>query len=199
MLSLNNIGKCDMAINLDSDVLLVIDMQNDFCEGGSLAVKGADEIVPLINQLSKQFKHVVLTQDWHPIGHCSFELWPEHCIQGTKGADFHPNLSIPHAELIIRKGTRIDLDSYSAFYENDEITPTGLRSYLKEKGITRVFIVGLAFDYCVRFTAMDSMMCGFDTFIIEDACRAVHYENTYSHFYTHGSTRINSVDIDEKV
>jgi nicotinamidase/pyrazinamidase len=149
--------------------------------------------VPLINRLAGRFQHVVLTQDWHPPGHRSFAsanpgrqpfetvvfpygpqvLWPDHCVQGTAGAEFHASLAIPHAELIIRKGYRREIDSYSAFYENDHKTPTGLAGYLRERGLTRVFLAGLAFDFCVRYSAEDAHRCGFSAVAIEDACRAI--------------------------
>ena len=178
----------------DTDVLLVIDVQNDFCPGGNLAVAGGNEIVPLVNRLAHGFAHVVLTQDWHPAGHSSFAsthpgkgpfemiempygpqtLWPDHCIQGTDGAAFHKGLDIPHAELIIRKGFRKAIDSYSAFFENDHKTPTGLGGYLKERGFSHVTCVGLAFDFCVRFSAEDARALGFDTEVIEGACRAIN-------------------------
>jgi nicotinamidase/pyrazinamidase len=168
-------------------------MQNGFCPGGALAVPGGDEIVPLINRIAKRFGHVVLTQDWHPAGHRSFAsahpgrkpfetvelaygpqvLWPDHCIQGSQSAGFHPGLDIPHAELIIRKGFRPDIDSYSAFFENDRATPTGLGGYLRERGLTRVFLVGLALDFCVRYSAEDAQKSGFSAVILEDACRAI--------------------------
>ena len=177
-----------------TDVLLVIDVQNDFCPGGNLAVAGGNEIVPLVNRLAHGFAHVVLTQDWHPAGHSSFAsthpgkgpfemiempygpqtLWPDHCIQGTDGAAFHKGLDIPHAELIIRKGFRKAIDSYSAFFENDHKTPTGLGGYLKERGFSHVTCVGLAFDFCVRFSAEDARALGFDTEVIEGACRAIN-------------------------
>ena len=182
----------------ENEVLLVIDVQNDFCSGGKLAVPGADEVVPLINDFAKNFKHVVLTQDWHPAGHSSFAsshqgmqpfsqfempygpqtLWPDHCIQGRLGAMFHRDLDIPQTELIIRKGFRHEVDSYSAFFENDHITPTGLGGYLKERGFQKIFLVGLAFDYCVRYSAEDSKAMGFDTVVIEDACRAIDLNGT---------------------
>jgi nicotinamidase/pyrazinamidase len=177
----------------DTDVLIVIDVQNDFCEGGNLAVPGGDEVVPIINDLAKGFKNVVLTQDWHPPGHLSFAsahpgkqafsqiempygdqtLWPDHCIQERRGASLHHRLSIPHVQIIIRKGFRREIDSYSAFFENDHKTPTGLGGYLKERGFERVFCAGLAFDYCVRYSAEDAKTLGFDTLVIEEACRAI--------------------------
>lgn len=177
----------------ETDVLLVIDVQNDFCPGGNLAVPGGDEIVHIANRLAHGFQHVVLTQDWHPAGHSSFAsshpgknpfemvtmdygpqtLWPDHCIQNSAGAAFHKDLDIPHAELIIRKGYRKAIDSYSAFFENDHKTPTGLGGYLKERGFTHVTCIGLAFDFCVRFSAEDARTLGFDTDVIEAACRAI--------------------------
>jgi nicotinamidase/pyrazinamidase len=176
-----------------SDVLLVIDVQNGFCPGGALAVPGGDEIVPLINRVAKRFEHAVLTQDWHPEGHRSFAsahpgrkpfdtielaygpqvLWPDHCVQGSKSAGFHPDLDIPHAGLILRKGFHPDIDSYSAFFENDRVTPTGLGGYLRERGFTRVFLAGLALDFCVRYSAEDAQKSGFSATILEDACRAI--------------------------
>jgi len=180
------------------DALLVIDLQNDFCpavagRGGRLAVAGAHEIVPSINALAQRFDHVILTQDWHPTRHISFAsahpgaepfqtiavpygaqtLWPDHCLQGSEGAAFHPALDVPHVELILRKGFRRDIDSYSAFLENDHETPTGLAGYLRERGLRRLFLCGLAYDFCVRFSAIDGKQLGFETLVIEDATRAV--------------------------
>jgi nicotinamidase/pyrazinamidase len=176
----------------DRDVFLVVDLQNDFCPGGNLAVPRGHEIVPLINSLAIKFQHVVLTQDWHPHGHQSFAsshgkqhfqaidvsygtqiLWPDHCVQQTAGAAFHDELYIPHAELVLRKGHHRAIDSYSAFYENDRKTATGLSGYLRERGFTRVFIAGLAFDFCVRYSAEDAQREGFDVVVIEDACRSI--------------------------
>ena len=177
----------------DSDVLLVVDVQNDFCPGGRLAVPRGHEVVPVVNRLAGHFKHVVLTQDWHPPGHHSFAsshasrepfetvdvaygqqvLWPDHCVQGTPGAQFHDDLEIPHAQLVLRKGFRSPIDSYSAFYENDRKTPTGLASYLRERSLTRVFLAGLAFDFCVRYSAEDARREGFAVMVIEDACRGI--------------------------
>ncbi len=176
-----------------ADVLLAIDVQNGFCEGGALAVPGGDEIVPLINRIAGRFEHVVLTQDWHPKGHRSFAsahpgmnpfetirltygpqiLWPDHCIQGSKSAELHPDLDIPHAGLILRKGFHPEIDSYSAFFENDRTTPTGLGGYLRERGLSRIFLAGLALDFCVRYSAEDARKSGFSAVIIEDACRAI--------------------------
>jgi nicotinamidase/pyrazinamidase len=178
----------------DEDMLIVIDMQNDFCPGGSLAVPGGDEVVPIINRLGQRFPHVILTQDWHPAGHLSFAsshagmqpfqsveapygaqiLWPDHCVQGTPGAAFHAGLDIPHAELILRKGFRAGIDSYSAFYENDRKTPTGLAGYLRERGFRNLYLAGLAFDFCVYYSAEDGRREGFAVTVIEDACRAIN-------------------------
>lgn len=177
----------------DTDVLIVIDPQNDFCPGGALAVSGGDEIMLPINEIAKKFKHVILTQDWHPQNQISFAsnhengvpfgtaetsygdqvLWPDHCIQGSWGAEFHPALDIPHAEAIIRKGNHPEIDSFSAFKENDRITLTGLGSYLKEKGIKKVYIVGLAFDYCVSWSALDARNLGFETVVIKEMTRSI--------------------------
>jgi nicotinamidase/pyrazinamidase len=181
-----------------NEVLIVIDVQNDFCPGGALAVPQGDEIVPIVNRLAARFRHVVLTQDWHPSGHFSFAsshagkkpfdiiaasygpqvLWPDHCVQGTPGAAFHPALDIPHAALVLRKGTERTIDSYSAFYENDRKTPTGLVSYLRERGLSRVFLAGLAFDFCVRYSAEDAQREGFAVFVVEDACRGINVDGS---------------------
>lgn len=177
----------------EHDVLVAVDLQNDFCPGGRLAVPAGDEVVPAINRLAQQFRHVVLTQDWHPPSHLSFasshpgrnpfeviqapygpqELWPDHCVRNTPGAEFRRDLVAPHAELILRKGFRREIDSYSAFYENDHATPTGLAGYLEERGLTRVFLAGLAFDFCVRFSAEDAHRRGFAVVVIADACRGI--------------------------
>jgi nicotinamidase/pyrazinamidase len=182
----------------DNDVLLVIDVQNDFCPGGALAVPSGEEVVPVINRLARRFTNVILTQDWHPPGHSSFAsahqgrrpfenveahygpqtLWPDHCVQGTQGADFHPSLNIPNAALVLRKGMRPAIDSYSAFYENDRRTPTGLVGYLRERGLTRIFAVGLAFDFCVRYSAEDATSSGFIVAVIDDACRGIDIEGS---------------------
>lgn len=176
-----------------SDLLLVVDIQNDFCPGGALAVPNGHEVVPIINALAERFSHVVLTQDWHPPRHMSFAsshpgkqpfeeidapygrqiLWPDHCVQDSRGAAFHRDLDIPHAELVLRKGYHRDIDSYSAFYENDRRTPTGLAGYLRERGLTRIFLAGLAFDFCVRYSAEDARHAGFETVVVEDACRSI--------------------------
>lgn len=180
------------------DVLLVVDIQNDFCPGGGLAVPRGDEVVPVINSLASKFAHVVLTQDWHPRGHLSFAsshpgktpyqtidvaygtqvLWPDHCVQGSEGAAFRKDLNIPHAELVLRKGYHREIDSYSAFYENDRRTPTGLAGYLRERGFRRVFLAGLAFDFCVRYSAEDARREGFETIVIEDACRGIDVDGS---------------------
>ena len=177
----------------DTDILVIIDVQNDFCPGGSLAVPEGDQVVPVINRLAGQFAHVVLTQDWHPSGHRSFAsahpgrkpfetaelaygtqvLWPDHCVQNTPGAAFHAGLDVSRAELIVRKGFRPAIDSYSAFFENDRRTPTGLGGYLSERGFKRAFFVGLATDFCVRYSAEDAARLGFETVVVEDACRGI--------------------------
>jgi nicotinamidase/pyrazinamidase len=181
-----------------TDALLLIDLQPDFMPGGALAVAGGDEILPVINAVARKFDHVLLTQDWHPQHHISFAsshenqqpyaqihapygpqtLWPDHCLQHTPGAALHPALDIPHAELILRKGFRPEIDSYSAFLENDHTTPTGLAGYLRERGLKRLFLAGLAYDFCVRFSAVDGKSLGFETLVIEDACRAVALPNS---------------------
>ncbi len=176
-----------------TDALLLIDLQVDFMPGGPLPVPGGDAILPRINALAARFKHVVLTEDWHPRGHISFAsthagkqlyeqvdtpyglqtLWPEHCLQHTPGAALHPGLDVPHAELILRKGFRPGMDSYSAFLENDHRTGTGLGGYLRERGLRRLFLAGLAYDFCVRFSAVDGRAQGFETLVVEDVTRAV--------------------------
>jgi nicotinamidase/pyrazinamidase len=176
-----------------AEALVVIDVQNDFCPGGALAVAGGDEIVGGINRLIASFEHVVLTQDWHPAGHSSFAsshpgkapfdsidmpygpqtLWPDHCIQGSKGADFHPSLVWTRAEMVIRKGFRPGIDSYSAFFENDHATPTGLSGYLRERGIGKVTLCGLATDFCVGFSALDAVSQGFETTVLMGSSRAI--------------------------
>ena len=178
--------------------LIVIDVQNDFCPGGALAVEGGDEIVPLVNHLIASHDHVVMTQDWHPAGHSSFAsvhegkapfetieadygpqtLWPDHCVQGSAGAEFHAGLEWTRAELVIRKGFRREIDSYSAFFENDHTTPTGLAGYLKERGLTEVVLCGLATDFCVGFSALDAVTCGFKTSVVMPACRAIDLEGS---------------------
>ena len=178
--------------------LIVIDLQNDFCPGGALAVAGGDEIVPLINDMIDSFDHVVMTQDWHPAGHSSFAsshpgrqpfesidmpygrqtLWPDHCVQGRTGADFHSGLSWSKAELVIRKGFRSAIDSYSAFFENDHVTPTGLAGYLRERGITDLTLCGLATDFCVAYSALDAVAQGFAATVRLDACRGIDLDGS---------------------
>jgi nicotinamidase/pyrazinamidase len=182
-----------MQIRSAEDILLIIDVQNDFCPGGRLAVTDGDAVVPAINRLSPRFDHIAMTQDWHPPGHSSFAsshqgsvpfdtislsygqqtLWPDHCVQGTPGAALHSELLTDQAELILRKGFRSEIDSYSAFYENDRVTPTGLAGHLRERGFRRVFLVGLATDYCVHYSAVDARRLGFDAVVIESDCRAI--------------------------
>ncbi|MGR3364121.1 MAG: bifunctional nicotinamidase/pyrazinamidase [Maritimibacter harenae] len=176
-----------------TDALIVIDMQNDFCPGGALAVDGGDEIVTGINRILPDFPIRVFTQDWHPAGHSSFAsshpgkapmeiidmpygpqvLWPDHCIQGSEGAAFHPDLATNPADLIVRKGFRPDIDSYSAFFENDHETPTGLEGYLRTRGATRLTFAGLATDFCVAWSARDAARLGFDTTVRLDLCRGI--------------------------
>lgn len=188
----------DLIRPAEDDLLLVIDVQNDFCPGGTLAVAKGDEVVPVINRLATRFRHAVLTQDWHPRGHSSFAsahpgkasyesirlaygeqtLWPDHCVQGTSGAQFHEDLDVPNAELIVRKGFRKDIDSYSAFFENDRRTPTGLAGYLRERGGKRLFLAGLATDYCVHYSAVDARAQGFDVVVVEDGCRAIDLQGS---------------------
>ena len=182
-----------LTIDPQNDVLVVIDVQNDFCPGGALAVARGDEVVPIINRLSAQFGSAVLTQDWHPPGHRSFAsshpgqaayasvevdygaqtLWPDHCVQGSGGADFHAGLDVACAQLVIRKGFRPSIDSYSAFFENDRKTPTGLAGYLRERGFRRVVLTGLATDYCVAYSAIDAAQLGFASVVLLEACRAI--------------------------
>ena len=182
------------------DVLIVTDPQRDFCPRGALAVPHGDEIMPIVNRLSRRFAHVVITQDWHPRGHTSFAsahvgrgpfetieldygtqtLWPDHCVQGTPGASFHADLDIPHAELIIRKGFHRAIDSYSAFRENDKKTPTGLAGYLRERGFERVMLCGLATDFCVFFSAIDAAEAGFAVTVDLEASRAIDLDGSLS-------------------
>lgn len=177
---------------------LIIDLQNDFCPGGRLAVSDGDSIIPLINGLSPYFKCVVQTQDWHPENHSSFAsnhpnkdeyeivemeygtqvLWPNHCVQGSIGADFHPNLEMRSTTMIIRKGFRPNIDSYSAFFENDKTTSTGLKGYLENLGITTVFLAGIATDFCVKWSALDAVASGFKTYVIEDAVKGIDIDNS---------------------
>src|SRR5213079_1031995 len=182
----------EIVLHID-DLLLIIDVQNDFCPGGALAVADGDAVVPVINRLAERFAHIALTQDWHPSGHSSFAtshpgsaafetirmpygqqtLWPDHCVQDTPGAAFHPQLATERAELVIRKGFRPEIDSYSAFYENDRRTPTGLAGYLRERGLQRIFLAGLATDFCVHYSAVDARRLGFEAVVVEAGCRAI--------------------------
>ena len=182
----------------ETDVLLVVDVQNDFCAGGALAVPKGDAVVLVINRLAERFAHVVMTQDWHPRDHRSFAsahpgrkpfetielpygrqtLWPNHCVQETPGAAFHPRLDLPRAEMVVRKGFRRDIDSYSAFRENDQRTTTGLAGYLRERGFARVFLAGLATDFCVHYSAVDARREGFAVAVIEDGCRAIDLDGS---------------------
>jgi len=201
------------------DLLLVVDVQNCFMPGGSLAVNDGDKIVPIINRIAPAFEHVILTQDWHTPGHISFAsshagkkpfetvslpygtqvLWPDHCVQGTPSAELHKDLRIPHGELVIRKGYRQHMDSYSAFYEADGKTPTGLVGYLKERGLTTVFLVGLATDFCVFWSAMDARKAGFNALVIEDATRGIDAGGSMGRAWQEmlgaGVKRIQSADI----
>ena len=181
-----------------TDTLIVVDVQNDFCPGGRLAVQKGDEVVPLINALAKRFDKVVLTQDWHPAGHLSFAtshpgrkpfdsvklaygeqaLWPDHCVQGSDGAALHKDLSVPQAQLVMRKGWHKNVDSYSAFLEADRETRTGLDAYLRAHGVKRVFVCGLATDFCVAWTALDARKLRFAAVVIEDACRAIDMQGS---------------------
>ncbi len=180
------------------EALLVVDVQNDFCTGGALAVPGGEAVVPGINRLWDGYACKVLTQDWHPPGHASFAsshagkqpfdtglldygeqvLWPDHCVQGTPGAAFHADLRTDGADLVLRKGFRPGIDSYSAFFENDRETPTGLAGYLRERGVGRVVLTGLATDFCVGFSALDALAAGFETVVLEDLCRGLDMEGS---------------------
>ena len=177
---------------------LVVDMQNDFCDGGALAVPGGSAIVPLVNRLIGRHEHVVLTQDWHPADHASFAsswkdaepfstvkfsygpqtLWPAHCVQGTPGAEFHPELNTAKAQLVLRKGYHQGIDSYSAFRENDRMTRTGLDGYLKARGFTRLVFCGLALDYCVAWSAIDARQAGFDVAVVQEATSAIDLDGS---------------------
>jgi len=202
------------------DALIVADVQNSFLPGGSLAVPRGDEVIPIINAVARRFANVVLTQDWHPGGHLSFAsshpgkrpfesvalgygaqvLWPDHCVQGSDGAQLHPGLSIPHAQLLIRKGFHREVDSYSAFMEADRKTSTGLAGYLRERGIARIFVCGLATDFCVAWTALDGRGLGFEAAVIEDACRAIDLQGSLAAAWEQmsraGVQRIGSDSID---
>ena len=203
----------------NKSVLLVIDVQNCFLPGGSLAVKDGDQVVPVINRIAKSFANVVMTQDWHTAGHVSFAsshsgkkpfelidlnygkqvLWPDHCVQGTEGAALSKDLNIPQAELILRKGFHKDVDSYSAFTEADGKTSTGLAKYLEARGLGRVFVAGLATDFCVAWSALDARKAGFETYVIEDACRGIDTQGSLTKAWADmdkaGVKRIQSSDI----
>lgn len=202
----------------DHDALVVVDVQVDFCPGGALAVAEGDAVVPLANALAKRFRHVLLTQDWHPAGHASFAsthgktpfetvelsygtqvLWPDHCVQGRKGAEFHPGLDIPHARAVIRKGLNPQVDSYSGFREADRVSPTGLAGYLSDLGVTRVFLCGLATDFCVAWTAYDAREAGLEVVVVEDACRGIDLDGSLaraqSEMDARGILRIASNDL----
>lgn len=199
--------------------LIVVDVQNCFVTGGTLPVKQGEDVVPVINKIAKAFENVVVTQDWHTKGHASFAsahsgkkpfettklaygtqvLWPDHCVQGTPDAALHKDLDIPQAQLIVRKGYHPKVDSYSAFEEADRKTPTGLGGYLKQRGIKRVFVTGLATDFCVAWTAMDARKLGFETYVIEDATRAIDLNGSlaaaWKQMTAKGVKRIQSADI----
>jgi len=181
-----------------AEVLLVIDVQNDFCPGGALAVANGDSVIEPIHRVAQRFEHIILTQDWHTPHHFSFAsahagkkpfeqielgygqqtLWPDHCVQGTPGAEFHRDLRLTNAELILRKGFHREIDSYSAFFENDRRTPTGLAGYLRERGLMRVFLAGLAYDYCVGYSALDARRAGFEAVILRNACRTIDLDGS---------------------
>jgi len=201
------------------DVLLVVDVQNDFCPGGALAVPGGDKVIAPIHRVAPRFGHIILTQDWHPPDHSSFAashpgkqpfdsielaygaqtLWPPHCVQGSHGAEFHRALHLPQAELVLRKGFRAQVDSYSAFFENDRVTPTGLAGYLRERDFTRVFLAGLAYDYCVAYSALDARRLGLAAFVLREACRAIDLDGSVAAiedaFANAGVTVMDSVEI----
>jgi nicotinamidase/pyrazinamidase len=202
-----------------TDALIVVDMQYDFMPGGALAVAEGDVIVPLVNRLAQRFENVVLTQDWHPAGHASFAsshasakpfdvvrlgygdqtLWPDHCVQGSAGARLHDSLRIDHAMIVLRKGSHRDIDSYSAFVEADRATRTGLAAFLRERGVGRVFLVGLATDFCVGFSALDARAAGFETLVIDDACRGIDLNGSlasaWSKMSAAGADRVLSTQI----
>jgi nicotinamidase/pyrazinamidase len=201
------------------DVLLVIDVQNDFCPGGALAVADGDAVIEPIHRAALHFQHIILTQDWHTPYHNSFAsahpgkkpfehielaygsqtLWPDHCVQGTRGADLHPLLQLTRAELILRKGFRREIDSYSAFFENDRTTATGLAGYLRERGLNRVFLAGLAYDYCVGYSALDALSLALPAVILRDACRAIDLNGSVAaierEFAATGVELMNTTDL----
>lgn len=199
--------------------LLIVDVQNDFCPGGALEVPNGDEIIPTINKLSESFDHVLQTQDWHPEGHSSFAsshpgkelfetiempygeqvLWPDHCVQGSEGADFHPDLNTTRSQLVVRKGFRKNIDSYSAFYENDDTTKTGLTGYLHDRGIDTLYAVGLATDFCVKWSVVDGCKEGFEVYVVEDAVRGIDIDGSVDQAWQDmqeaGATRISSSEL----
>ncbi|WP_445666032.1 bifunctional nicotinamidase/pyrazinamidase [Fodinibius sp. AD559] len=199
--------------------LLIVDVQNDFCPGGALEVPNGDQIIPTINNLSEQFDIVIQTQDWHPQGHSSFAsshqgkepfetiempygeqvLWPDHCVQDSQGADFHPDLETNRSQLIIRKGFRKDIDSYSAFYENDDETTTGLTGYLRERNIDTLYAVGLATDFCVKWSVVDGIKEGFNVFVVEDAVKGIDIEGSVDQAWTEmlekGAKKVSSKEL----
>ena len=200
------------------EALLVIDVQRDFLAGGSLAVPDGEAVIPIINRLGERFSEVILTQDWHPAGHISFatthgkqpfvdtveasygtqSLWPDHTLQDSHGAALHPDLYVPHAGLIVRKGFRKDVDSYSAFLENDHVSSTGLTGYLRDRGLSRLYLCGLAWDYCVGFSALDGKALGFDVTVIEDAVRGIASESMAAmsdRWDAAGVRRLNSYEL----
>lgn len=203
------------------DVLIVVDVQNDFCPGGALEVYGGDAVIAPIHRIAPLFERIVLTQDWHPPNHISFStmhvgkipydttelpygaqtLWPVHCVQGSHGAEFHAELALTRAELIVRKGFHAEIDSYSAFFENDRRTPTGLAGYLRERGLKRCFFAGLAYDYCVGFSAVDARRQGFEAIVVRDACRAIDLNGSVAgieaEFRAAGVTVIESSELPE--
>ncbi|MCW9706525.1 bifunctional nicotinamidase/pyrazinamidase [Fodinibius salsisoli] len=201
------------------NALLIIDVQNDFCPGGALEVPNGDQIIPTINALSKRFDVVIQTQDWHPAGHSSFAsshegkqpfdttdmpygtqvLWPDHCVQGSDGADFHPDLNTDRSQLIVRKGFRKEIDSYSAFFENDESTTTGLTGYLQARDIDKLYAVGLATDFCVKWSVMDGLKEGFELFVVEDAVKGIDLEGSVEQAWTEmmgaGAKKVSSEEL----
>ena len=199
--------------------LLIVDVQNDFCPGGALEVPNGDQIIPAINRLSEHFDVVIQTQDWHPEGHSSFAsshrdkkpfetiempygqqvLWPDHCVQSSRGSDFHPDLDTNRSQLIIRKGFRKEIDSYSAFYENDNSTTTGLSGYLKERDIDTLYAVGLATDFCVKWSVIDGIKEGFNIFVVEDAVKGIDIEGSvdqaWDEMLEKGAQKISSTEL----
>lgn len=203
----------------NTSALIVIDVQNGFCPNGNLAVNEGDQVVPMINRLSSSFKNIIITQDWHPENHISFAenhpnkqvfetielpygtqvLWPKHCVQGSLDAELHPDLHLPTAQLIIRKGFHTEIDSYSAFLEADQTTATGLEAYLKQRSIDTIYLVGLATDFCVAWSALDARRLGFNVYVIEDACRGIDLngslDTAWQNMLNAGVQRIYSTDI----